>query len=195
MQAQAKTSCILVRMKKIVSNPDNPCPPEILARQIALTVPYVDFKGRQQEGVIEVDKSMAQDVADFFTLALKLKFPIERVLPASHPDYKWDDEKLMADNVSSGFNYRTIAGTNRLSNHALGRAFDVNTRLNPFIRYEKGRTIVRPPKAVWDKSKLGTLYAGQPLVELMEGRGWEWGGRWTAKDDGIVDYQHFQKPE
>jgi hypothetical protein len=185
----------------VLSNPDNPCPPEILARQVALTVPYVDFDGHHKEGVIEVDKDAAKDVAAFFTLALKLKFPIGRVLPASRPDYKWDDEKLMADNITSGFNYRIVAGSGRISPHAYGRAFDVNTRLNPCIRNEKGRTFVNgkvvdvPSDSLWNKSKPGTLYAGHPLVKLMEERGWEWGGRWTAEQDGMVDYQHFQKPK
>ena len=40
----------------------------------------------------------------------------------------------MADNNSSAFNYRFIAGTERFSKHAFGRALDVNPLQNPFVR-------------------------------------------------------------
>jgi len=32
-----------------------------------------------------------------------MEFQIEKVVPPTHPASLWDDEKLMADNVSSGF--------------------------------------------------------------------------------------------
>lgn len=187
--------------REVINNPNNPCPPEILAQQVSLTIPFVDFSGNLQDGIIEVNEEVQDDVVDFFSLALKLRFPIKKVIPSSHPDYLWDDNKLMEDNTSSGFNYRRVAGAGRISLHAYGRAFDINTGLNPYIRYENGQTIINGKVAnvlldsVWDKSKPGTLYADHPLVDFMENRGWEWGGHWTLEKEGIIDYQHFQKPE
>jgi hypothetical protein len=98
----------------------------------------------------------------------------------------------MEDNVSSGFNYRLIAGTDKPSLHALGRAFDINPRQNPYIRYERREIIAQPKQSKWDKSRPGTLFADHPLVKMMEGFGWEWGGHWS-QESGRTDYQHFQK--
>lgn len=178
----------------IAVNPDNLCPSEILQNLGLMEITYIGFDNNLHKGQIVVATEVMAEVEAFFKNALEIMFPIEKVIPAAAHPYRWDDQKLMADNVTSGFNYRVIAGMNRLSNHGLGRAFDVNTRLNPCIRYEKGKGIVKPPKSKWDKNILGTLHGEHALVKLMEGFGWEWGGRWTAKKDGIVDYQHFQKP-
>lgn len=177
----------------IQPNPEAGCPPEVLAQQQAVKVDYLGFDGKRYAGIIEVHKDLVTDVSDFFDFALSIEFPIENVTPASAAPYFWDDEKLMAANVSSGFNYRTIAGTNQPSLHRQGRAFDVNPRLNPYIRYVNGKEIVQPEGVSWDPKVLGTLYGHHPLVELMKNRGWEWGGDWKL-ESGRTDYQHFEKP-
>lgn len=177
--------------RPVLSNPENPAPSEVLDRQVALEVLHMGFDGKIHSGIIEVDEAVAGDVLAFFEHALYIGFPIEKVTRASDPAYGWDDDKLMAGNVTSGFNYRTIAGTDKESEHARG-AFDVNPRLNPYVRYTEAGEVVAPPGAVWDPPVPGTLYAGHPLVDFMEVRGWEWGGRWTS-ESGRTDYQHFQR--
>lgn len=176
---------------QVRNNPDKPCPPELLAQQVGLEVQYLGFDGIVHSGVIEVHQDAAEDVAAFFELALELEFPIQKVVQAGQPEYAWDDDKLMADNATSSFNYRTIAGTDTVSEHALG-AFDVNPELNPYIRYVGDETIVSPAGARWNPAVPGTLTADHPLVVLMKSRGWEWGGDWEPAS-GRVDYQHFQK--
>lgn len=178
--------------RPVVANPERPCPPEILARQVSLDVLYHGFDGKTHAGIIEVHEEAAGDIGAFFAYALELKFPIEKVVPAGHPDYVWDDDTLMAGNATSGFNYRLIAGTDAVSPHGLGWGFDVNPRLNPYVRYVGGREVVSPPGAVWNPELPGTLHAQHPLVVFMKDRGWEWGGDWT-EESGRVDYQHFQK--
>ena len=177
----------------IKQNPDYQCPDDILESLGLLGVRYLGFDGKLHQGQIVVALHVMAEVEAFFQQALDIKFPIEKVIPAADPRYVWDDQKLMADNVTSGFNYRVVAGTRRLSQHGKGLAFDVNTRINPCIRLEKGRKIVHPLGATWNKQAAGALHADHPLVRLMEGFGWEWGGNWTLKHDKIVDYQHFQK--
>jgi hypothetical protein len=98
----------------------------------------------------------------------------------------------MAQNISSGFNYRTIAGTTEVSLHGKGMAFDVNPRINPYIRYENGVQIIAPHSASYNPKAPGTLHATHPLVVHMKSLGWEWGGDWLPQS-GRVDYQHFQK--
>jgi hypothetical protein len=182
----------LSRSEALAQNPNNPCPEDILSSVDLLAVTYRGFDKRRHAGQIVVAQSVASEVEAFFRQALALEFPIEKVIPAADSSYRWDDEKLMADNVSSGFNYRPIAETDETSRHGLGLAFDINPRQNPYIRYENGQEIVQPPEAVWDKMIPGTLNANHPLVRMMEERGWEWGGNWT-RQSGRIDYQHFEK--
>lgn len=178
----------------IKQNPGCLCPDEILGALGLLDVRYIGFDGKLHQGQIVVAMHVMAEVEAFFQRALELEFPIEKVIPAADPRYGWDDQKMMADNDTSGFNYRLVAGTKRISQHGRGLAIDVNTRLNPCIRYDKKKKITNPLGAVWDKKAPGTLHADHPLVLLMEGFGWEWGGHWRLKTDGIIDYQHFQKP-
>jgi D-alanyl-D-alanine carboxypeptidase-like protein len=178
----------------LADNPDNPCPPEILGSLSLLEVRHRGFDKRCHLGQIVVSSEVESDVKSFFRQALALEFPIEQVVCAADPRYEWDDEKLMADNASSGFNYRLIAGSDKPSLHGRGLAFDINTRLNPYIRWEGDTEIVQPPDAAWDKNLPGTLNANHPLVRMMEGMGWMWGGHWTRENRGMVDYQHFEKP-
>jgi len=173
-------------------NPERPAPIEVLQNIDLLQVTHVDFNGEVKTGAIEIHKDLLVDVKLFFEEALKLGFPIERVVKSSDAKYKWDDDALIADNATSGFNYRFIKGTNRPSLHGLGRAFDVNDVLNPYIRYIDDTVTIDPPHAVYNPGVPGTLTADHPLVVLMKNRGWEWGGDWTS-ESGRTDYQHFQK--
>ncbi|HET7060405.1 MAG TPA: M15 family metallopeptidase [Candidatus Saccharimonadales bacterium] len=177
----------------LADNPADPCPPEILGSLSLLEVRYKGFDKQTHAGQIVVAAVVESEVRQFFRQAQALEFPIEHVVPAADPRFRWDDEKIMAANVSSGFNYRPIAGTDKLSRHSQGLAFDINPRQNPYIRYENGEEITQPPDAAWDKYVPGTLNANHPLVRMMESLGWEWGGNW-APESGRVDYQHFEKP-
>ncbi len=167
-----------------VFHPDAPM--EIHSALVSLTVPYVDFEDQECFGVIVVHQDVAHDVRALFEEMRQQRFPLASVIPASDPRFAWSDEKMMAADNSSGFNYRTIAGTNRLSYHAYGRAIDLNPARNPYIR--EGR--VEPQGATYDLGRPGTIAADSFIVEFLESRGWTWGGRWTEP----IDYQHFQKP-
>lgn len=179
----------------LAQNPANPAPANIIAAQRVLTVRYFGFDHQLHQGQIVVAHTVADDVQAFFREALREHFPIAHAIPASAPQYQWSDNAMMADNNSSGFNYRTIAGQTTLSNHALGLAFDVNTFLNPYIYVnDSGQTISEPAGATYNPSMPGTLSDSNPLVKFMKARGWTWGGDWTLTGDGVTDYQHFEKP-
>jgi hypothetical protein len=182
--------------RQIKLNPNNPAPPDVVAQLVSLQVAYRDFDGHQHEGIIEVNRALEGDVITFFKYAYYLNFPIKEVAVTSDPRFQWDDNKLMAADITSGFNYRTIAGTTTPSQHALGRAFDVNPRQNPYITLDdQGNPVTAPEGASWLSGTPGTLNGAHPLVQLLESRGWTWGGRWTLQDtDGaVIDYEHFQK--
>ena len=171
----------------------NPAYPEsrtILANIRSLEVAYLTTEGTEALGIIEIHESVADDVKTFFHTARSLDFPIEKITPSS--EYNWEDPRLTSANVTSGFNYRPIAGTTRLSLHSYGLAFDVNPRLNPYIRFADEGEVVDPEGATYDPGVAGTLTPTHPLVRLMKELGWEWGGDWT-RESGRTDYQHFQK--
>jgi hypothetical protein len=137
-----------------------------------------------------LDKDLVRDVKKVFDVALKEKFPIKSVIPISDMRFRkngrWDDDLSMAAGNSSSFNYREITGGGRLSNHAYGRAVDLNTFQNPYI---KGK-ISLPSGAKYDPTAPGTFTADSPIVKTFISLGWAWGGNWKSP----TDYQHFEKP-
>ncbi len=177
-----------------LQNPQNVAPDHIIETQQILSVSHYGFDDLVHSGVIVMHKGVAKDVLAFFALALELRFPVEKIVPISDNKYCWNDELSMADNNTSGFNYRIIMGTNILSNHATGCAFDVNPRQNIYVKYdEKGREIFcYPPGASYNEQVKGTLTKDHLLVEFLKERGWVWGGDWN-RGDGVLDYQHFEK--
>lgn len=177
-------------------NPENSAPHHILDQQFSLAVRHYGFDGEIHEGTIVIHEEVVDDVKDFFRLALEIKFPIERIIPICDKRYAWDDELSMADNNTSGFNYRTIMGTDRLSNHATGRAFDVNPKQNPYIKYNASGQVIAcyPSDSTYNLMEKGTLASDHFLVKFMrDERGWKWGGDWSVAG-GRIDYQHFEKP-
>lgn len=178
----------------VIQNPDQPCPDELLKTLGLMQVKHWGFDEKEHVGQIIVSTKVMTEVEAFFSRAYAIGFPIERVVPVSAPEYLWDGKKVIADNVSAGFDYRKIKHTDKLSLHAKGLAFDINPQQNPYIIYEDGKRVMAVPRknAAWDPSKPGTLSAEHPLVKLMEGFGWEWGGRWTP-ESGRTDYMHFQR--
>ncbi len=92
----------------------------------------------------------------------------------------------MAANNTSGFNYRHVPGHNSLSNHAFGRAIDINPVQNPYMQ----NGLATPPGAVYRPGQPGTITDG-PIVQAFERRGWHWGGRWRFQ----TDWQHFDKSD
>ena len=158
-------------------------PPEILASQTLLDIPFVDFSGAAQTGQIVVARDVADDVAEIF--AEILGFPIAQITPLV--SFSWSDDASMEANNCSGFNYRVKVGKTELSAHALGRAVDINPRQNPYIRGE----LTLPSGAIYDETAVGTLLPDGIVVRAFENRGWQWGGRWTS----FLDYHHFEKNE
>jgi peptidoglycan LD-endopeptidase CwlK len=168
-------------------NPISPCPTGILAQQTVLTVQYLAFDGNIHQGQVVVHKDLAADIAKLFQLMLDIQFPLSKVVPAAHPDFDFDDNRLMAANVTSAFNYRLIAGSDQLSFHARGHAIDINPLLNPYIK----ANIVLPASATYNPARPGTLSTNHTIVEFMTKKlGWTWGGDWIS----LKDYQHFENP-
>lgn len=159
---------------------------EVFERQIVLEMMYISFDNKYHQGQIVVDKDLENDVRDFFNFLLKQNFPLNKAVPVADKRFNFDDALSMVANNSSGFNPRAIAGTDRPSNHALGRAIDINPLQNPYIR----NGVTEPMGAIYDKEKHGTLTDESPVVKFLKARGWNWGGDYHD----LKDFHHFEKP-
>ena len=112
-------------------------------------------------------------------------FPLTKAAPA----HEWggDDNRLMAENITSAHNCRAKTGGGSFSEHSWGHAIDVNPRQNPYI---SGGKVLPPEGARYQDRGLGEggmITAGDPVVAAFAAIGWGWGGAWTSRKD----YQHF----
>ncbi len=163
------------------------CPSEILDSMRLLGLEYYGFDHQMHRGQIVMHHALEEEIQSLFEFMRSLRFPVEKVVPVAR--YAWLDDPSMADNNSSGFNYRTISGTDRLSVHSFGAAIDINPRLNPWMRRREQGMLIDPPGATYNPEVPGTFFEQHPVVLFLQARGWTWCGEWTDKD-----YHHFEKP-
>jgi hypothetical protein len=165
---------------------DDPRCPALEALRL-LTLNHWDLGGAVRTGHLVVAAAVADEVLVIFQGLFRLAFPIERMELIDA--FGADDDASMAANNTSGFNFRNIAGTSALSQHALGLAIDLNPLFNPMII---GGEIFPPAgEAYLDRStsRPGMIVRPGPVVDLFDRQGWEWGGDWSP----MKDYHHFCK--
>ena len=153
-----------------------------------LTITYLDYEGQTRQGEMIVNKKLADEVLEIFREIYNAKFPIQRMNLID--DYGASDHSSMVNNNSSAFCYRTIAGTNKISNHGKGVAIDINPFYNPHVLKSSGK--VNPPEASKyanrSLSAKGMIKYNDVVYKAFTSRGWKWGGHWNNPD-----YQHFEK--
>jgi len=157
-----------------------------------LRVQHVDFEGHTQQGIIICNHTIAADLRDIFAELYRQRYPIERIRPIS--EYDDDDERSMQANNTSCYCYRSIAGTKRISKHALGMAIDVNPLYNPCVRRKKDGTLVVQPSTGKPYVNRGKAFKYKITPKdlcyrLFIKHGFRWGGAWQSPKD----YQHFEK--
>jgi hypothetical protein len=163
------------------------CPTPI-ADLAYLRLSHYGYDGAVHDGELVVHKDVADQVLVIFRALFNKRFPIEKMRVID--DYQGSDEASMADNNTSGFNCRFVAGKPGVfSKHSQGRAIDINPRTNPMVTADG----VSPPAGAGfvnrRKNAPGMLRAGDAAVVEFTRRGWTWGGTWAA----TKDYQHFEK--
>jgi D-alanyl-D-alanine carboxypeptidase len=166
--------------------PGCPIDPPHLRR---VDVQYLGFDGQTHRGDLIVHEDLAAEVVVIFDQLLQLRYPIEKIRTVdNYPGA--DDELSMEDNNTSAFNCRDIPGTGRWSQHAFGRAVDVNPLLNPYIDSARAfQPKTAAPYLDRDRTDPGVLHAGDAAVRVFTDRGWHWGGDWRTPKD----YQHFER--
>jgi hypothetical protein len=151
---------------------------------------YLGFEGSiHADGEIMVMDTAAENVLRIFTGLREIGFPIAKARLINH--YDGDDDASIADNNTSAFNSRNVAGANSLSLHAYGLAIDINPVQNPYLQRAGGKWIFNPPaSAAYANRRNVRPGMAETVIDVFADEGFSiWGGHWKSPD-----YQHFQVP-
>lgn len=160
--------------------------PVPLADLRLVSITHVGFDGATRPGELVVHASVADDVVGVFRALFDARFPIEQIRLVD--EFGGDDDRSMAANNTSGFNCRQATGSTRWSEHAYGKAIDINPVQNPYVT--RSGAILPPSGAAFvdrDPGSQGLITADGPVVRAFDAIRWGWGGRWSSGKD----YQHF----
>ncbi len=148
-------------------------------------VRHWNFRGEVRTGRLVVHRDAAADVIAIWRDLYAARFPIRWMVPIEHFGGS-DFRSIEADNTSA-FNCRYVDGTRRWSQHAYGRAIDINPIENPYV--SGGRTSHRRSIPYLRRSprRAGMIVEGDAATRAFDAAGWGWGGRWS----GAKDYQHI----
>jgi hypothetical protein len=94
-----------------------------------------------------------------------------------HPELK----KYLT-NIGGTFNWRNIAGTNRLSMHSFGMTIDINITFTDYWQWVCNCTA--EDTVVPYRNRIP-----QPIVDIFERHGFIWGGRWAHFDTMHFEYR------
>jgi poly-gamma-glutamate synthesis protein (capsule biosynthesis protein) len=151
-----------------------------------LLVDHWGLDGRVHRGELIVHRDHARRILVVLEKLFTARYPIQRLRLVDA--YRADDDRSMAANNTSGFNCRRVSGSSRWSEHAFGRAIDLNPLRNPYVT--RGGRVSPPagrPYADRARRAAGMIHGGDAVVRAFAAAGWRWGGYWS----GSRDYQHF----
>lgn len=174
---------------------------------------YYDFNGKVRSGEIVVNRSIAGDTLAVFRDLYKVKYQIRKMclIDDYFPESKTSggkgsapaantaasntaatnaDTASMNDDNTSGFNYRTVAGSGSISMHGYGRAIDINPLENPWcpggaVYYNQRRSAEYANRA---NRRPHMIYADSEVTKIFSRHGFRWLGSTATRD-----YQHFEK--
>lgn len=162
-----------------------------------LKVLYYNYNHEVQVGELIVNVEIADDCRNIFLELFEQQYEIQSMYLIERywtGDGASSDKESIQNNNTSAFNYRKSVGGNRLSNHAIGRAIDINPLQNPYVAYNADGSF----KEVYlDMEKYIDRASGEPHMighedacyQIFTKYGFTWGGDW----DSPKDYQHFEK--
>jgi Ca2+-binding RTX toxin-like protein len=160
--------------------------PVALGQLRLLELRHWDFRRDIRSGELVVHEDSAGDMTRAMRAIFAHRFPIRRMRLVD--EYGADDRRSMRADNTSAFNCRYIAGRPGVwSQHAFGRAIDVNPVENPYV--SGGSVSPRSGRRFADRSRRakGMIHDGDRVVRAFRSVGWEWGGDWSSPRD----YQHF----
>ncbi|MGY6501798.1 MAG: M15 family metallopeptidase [Acidimicrobiales bacterium] len=149
-----------------------------------VTVSFWGFDGHHHTGDLVVHREVADDVVWVFSQLHAERFPLEEVRLITDADL---DAPATGDgNLTAAYICRPVRSGSTWSEHAYGRAVDVNPFHNPYVRGD----VVLPERASAyldrDHVRPGMIRAGDVVTESFAAIGWHWGGTWASPD-----HMHF----
>lgn len=150
-----------------------------------MTMTFVGFDGQPHTGQMVVHADAVTTVARVFGKLYAARFPMRHVRLVD--DYQGSDDRSTAGDNTSAFNCRRVEGSSRWSQHAYGRAIDVNPLENPYV---SGSHVDPPAGAPYAKRtpyRRGMVEG--TVVDAFRAQGWGWGGSFRT----TKDYQHFSR--
>ncbi|MDO5391835.1 MAG: M15 family metallopeptidase [Eubacteriales bacterium] len=156
---------------------------------------HYNFNHEIQVGEMIVNAALAQEILSIFKELFMNEYEIQSVFLIDNywqPGMTGDeaDTASIDQNNTSCFNYRPVTGGSTLSDHAYGRAIDINPQQNPYINAAGGYSHTNAAPYIDRSSGLPHMITdGDVCDTIFEKYGFSWGGLWT----GPIDYQHFYK--
>jgi D-alanyl-D-alanine carboxypeptidase len=162
------------------------CP--VLLRDLRLvTVDFWGFGGGLRQGRVVIYEKQAWKIKRVFAKLFYAGFRIRRMVPIDR--YGGSDDRSMDANNTSAFNCRFVAGTTRWSQHAYGKAIDINPIRNPYVSGSYVSPTAGAPYANRSKHAIGMIHGGDKVVQAFASVNWKWGGYWSSPKD----YMHFSR--
>lgn len=146
---------------------------------------YWGFDATAHTGQLVVNADSVTAVVAAFRAIYSARFPIRGMRLVDY--YGGDDERSMVADNTSAFNCRLVPGTSVWSQHALGRAVDVNPLENPEVRGSQIDPLAAAPWADRSRSDPAMIRRYGAAWRAFITAGWKWGGDWTS----LKDYMHF----
>jgi hypothetical protein len=160
------------------------CP--VRADQLAwVRLTFIGFEGGRHTGELLVNHDAVHDILWVFAYLYHDEFPIEEMRITTKAEQT--APPTGDGNNTTAFNCRPVRGGTSYSQHAYGRAVDVNPFQNPYLKGD----LVLPELAgayrdrAWHRP--GMILPGGPVVRAFARFGWGWGGSWHS----LKDLQHF----
>lgn len=127
-------------------------------------VPITRKDGTKGTTTVTIHKDVAQDLKNVLQRAQDAGFKVYGI---------------------SGFTWRNVAHSSKMSQHALGLAVDINVTENYCVYPSTGQV---DAGSFWDPSRSEySIPKDGVLVKAFKSIGWGWGGDWKSKKD----YMHF----
>ena len=160
------------------------CPVPLASLRL-LRLSYWGFDGQVHQGELVVNADAVSAVLTAFRLLFGARYPIHRMRLVEA--YGGSDERSMLADNTSAFNCRGVPGSTAWSQHAYGRAVDLNPFENPEVR---GTAVDPPAAAAWagrSRTAPAVIHHGDAAWRAFAAAGWTWGGDWSYP----LDYMHF----
>jgi hypothetical protein len=139
---------------------------------------YGENKEAVRKNLVEIDFLGSK------LLVTKINSIDKKLLKIAKELAKYPDFKKYLENIGGTFNWRKIAGTNRLSTHSFGMTIDINIKYSNYWRWAVGDKTEDGKRPIAYKNKIPL-----EIVHIFEQNGFIWGGKWYHYDTMHFEYR------